>query len=984
MKYSNRHIHSLLVSSAFFVVAAGQAYEPANPAALLPTGPYAVASASLGQRLEEARRMSEARNFRGVIDQLDAIVTSGELPLSPEDDRIFLYLLGNAYFETSDSRALAILDRYSTEWPAGEDAFKARLLSADFYFFAHDWSQALERYNSIDISVLNSADSSLYTYRRALCMLKCGFISEARPLLKSLTADKDYALAAKYYDAYIYYVEGRDKEAMKLFSEVAGEYDGTDSQLVPEYYIAQLVFRQGEWKECAAKASELLRRDINPELASGTRRIYGMSEYEMGNYSKAIPILTRYVKEAGDDTSHDALYALGVCLYEEDKLSEAEECFSRVASDSDAIGQGAALYLGQIAARRDEASAAAISFERAYRMNYDNRVAESALYNYVTARARGGNVPFDSNVEMLEEFIRNYPNSEFAPVIERHLATLYYNDGDYDNALRVARRINSPSGADNSLLQMILYSAGTSALSEGNPERAAAMLEECVKMKGTDKFINAQAQIWLGDADYELRRYGEAEKNYDAALKSGQAGDNTVHALYNLGYSRMMQNRFAQAEAAFSKMLSSSLGIPDDISRDARLRIADCKYYAGNYAGAKSDFAALRSGGQGADYASYRHAQILGIEGNLQDKIAELKSLEKNYGDSRWMPNILNELADTYISVGNPKEGAAAYVRLLVKYPVDASAPHAQLGLGAALMADGSIEKGAEAYREVLRRWPSSAEARLADEALRDYYAELDRLPEYARFLESIPGFSLNANEMESLAYNSAERRYLENPSSPQPLRKYLEDYPTGKNAPEALSLLGRHYLEKSDYPNALAVYRELEKRGGAEYAVEAYTGIMRSADNVAVRAEYAGKIRSAGGASADVLEEADYYLTENMLRSKKASERKEAERKFRELAGNPFSETGARSAVTLGEYLLDSGRPQEALDLMEDFTSSGTSRQYWVARGFIVMSDAYKALGDNYMAREYIQSLKRNYPGDEPDIINAINLRLKNLGSNK
>ncbi len=968
----------LLLSSALFVGATALPFTVEDPAAVMAGAPYPVASAVLGQRLEEAAQMSEDRNFRGVIDQLNAIVTAGELPLSPESGRCFLFLLGKAYYETSDSRALSILDRYLAEWPAGEEAGTVRLLEADFYFFAHDWSRALERYNTIDASTLNSADKALYTYRRALCMLKCGFIPESRPLFNSLSSVKAFALPAKYYEAYTYYVEGQDRQAMKLFSEVADRMEGEDPQIVPEYYIAQLIFRQGEWKECAEKAVGLLRRNVNPELAAGTRRIYGLSEYELGNYSKALPILLKYAQESGSEAAHDALYALGVCLYDEGRLSEAEEYFSRVAADSDVIGQGASLFLGQIAAKRDEPSAAAMNFERAYRMNYDNRVAESALYNYVSARARGGNVPFDSNVEMLEEFIRNYPNSEFAPVIERHLATLYYNDGDYDNALRVAKRIDSPSASDKSLLQMILYSAGTSALSSGNPERAAKLLDECVGIKAADESIRAQALIWLGDAEYELYAYDKAERHYDEALNSGRAGGNSVHALYNLGYSRMMQNKFSQAESAFSRMLSSSLEISDDLRRDARLRIADCKYYAGNYAGAKADFANLRTGGHGADYASYRHAQILGIEGNLQDKIAELRSIEKNYGDSRWMPNILNELADTYIAVGNSKEGAAAYSRLLRKYPVDASAPHAQLGLAAALMDDGKKEEGAEAYKEVLRRWPSSSEARIADQALRDYYAELDRLPEYARFLESIPGFSLNAADMETLAYNAAERRYLESPASPQPLRKYLQDYPTGRNVPEALSLLGRHYLEKGDKPNALGVYQELEKRGGAEYAVEAYTGIMRSADNVAVRAEYARKIRGAGGASADVLEEADYYLSENLLRSKTAAERKEGERKFRELSANPFSETGARSAVTLGEYFLENKRPQEALELMEEFTSSGSSLQYWVARGFIVMSDAYKALGDDYMAREYIRSLKRNYPGSEPDIVNAINRRLK------
>lgn len=972
---NSKYLYSLILSAVS--LSAGSQIPAADPAVVIPSGPYPAASATLGARFSEARRLDAQKNYRAVIDELRSMVISSECPLSPEASRQFLYLLGRAYYETSDPEALALLDAYVSEWPAGADALHAALMQADFFFFAHDWSGALERYRALDPDVLDRSQRDLYTYREALCLIKCGFYKEALPLLASLRPSKDYGIAAKYYEAYVCYVEGEDAKAMDLFREVADS--GTQqAELCPDYYIAQLLFRQGNWEETAKMASSLLRRNVNPELAVPTRRIYGLSEYELGDYIKALPILERYVKEAGEAASHDALYALGVCLYAEGRLNEAEDCFSLTAADQDAVGQGTSLYLGQIAARRGEVSAAALNFERAYRMNYDNSVAEAALYNYVTARARGGNIPFDSNVEMLEEFIRNYPNSEYAPVIERHLATLYYNNGDYDNALRVAERIKHPSKSDTTLLQMILYSGGTSALSSGKADRAVGLLEKCVGVTGADASVRTQARIWLGDALYDLGRYHEAEMEFDKALRSGNAGNNALHARYSLGYALMMQNRFKDASATFGTLLSSSLDIPEEIRRDARLRLADCKYYAGRYAEAKSDFAGLRSGGHGADYATYRHAQILGIEGDLNGKIAELKNLERDFSDSRWMSNALNELAETYVASGNPKEAAAAYSRMLRKYPVDASAPRAQLGMASALTDAGEAAQGAEAYKEILRRWPSSPEARMADSALRDYYAETGELAGYAQFLRSIPGFSLNAAEMEKLAYNAAERHYLNDSATPQPLKKYLDDYPDGTHAAEAWSLLARHYYDKSDRANALTAYRELEKRGGAEYAVEAYIGIMRTADNIGVRGDYARRVLNAGGASSDAMEEAEFYLTEAQLQSKNSKERSEAEKTLRRLASNPFSIFGARSAVTLGEYLLAQKRPQEALSLMEDFTSSGSEQQYWVARGFIVMADAYTAIGDSYMAGEYLRSLRRNYPGKETDIIEAVNRRLK------
>ncbi|MDE6448190.1 MAG: hypothetical protein K2L35_07710, partial [Muribaculaceae bacterium] len=85
-----------------------------------------------------------------------------------------------------------------------------------------------------------------------------------------------------------------------------------------------------------------------------------------------------------------------------------------------------------------------------------------------------------------------------------------------------------------------------------------------------------------------------------------------------------------------------------------------------------------------------------------------------------------------------------------------------------------------------------------------------------------------------------------------------------------------------------------------------------------------------------------------------------------------------ARRAATLPAMLLYTGHAAGARDRMEDFTSSGSSQQYWVARGFIVLADAYTALGKDYLAQEYLRSLKQNYPGDEDDIRRMIAKRLK------
>lgn len=60
------------------------------------------------------------------------------------------------------------------------------------------------------------------------------------------------------------------------------------------------------------------------------------------------------------------------------------------------------------------------------------------------------------------------------------------------------------------------------------------------------------------------------------------------------------------------------------------------------------------------------------------------------------------------------------------------------------------------------------------------------------------------------------------------------------------------------------------------------------------------------------------------------------------------------------------------------DLVASGTPHAYWLARGFIIISDLYAAQGKKFEAREYLDALRQNYPGTESDIFMMIEERLK------
>ncbi|MDE6467433.1 MAG: hypothetical protein K2L28_00880, partial [Muribaculaceae bacterium] len=72
-----------------------------------------------------------------------------------------------------------------------------------------------------------------------------------------------------------------------------------------------------------------------------------------------------------------------------------------------------------------------------------------------------------------------------------------------------------------------------------------------------------------------------------------------------------------------------------------------------------------------------------------------------------------------------------------------------------------------------------------------------------------------------------------------------------------------------------------------------------------------------------------------------------------------------------------DSGKNKRALDVAQKFVKSGSPQRYWVARSFILISDILEAQGKKFEAKEYLEALRDNYPGTEPDIFMMIETRL-------
>lgn len=791
------------------------------------------------------------------------------IPAIPDDNCAFEKV--ERAFRDNLPESPILMDDFISEFPASLHTPEVKLMRADYYFFRKEYPLALGYYNDLPVNAFSGDTRETMLYRKAYCLVKTGYYSEARTLFSQLTGSDRYRNPSRFYLAYIKYVNGNLDEAYDEFTALKkGGYN--DPEI--DYYLNQIDYSRGDYHKVAHAADRLLVGDIPEELLPETMRVAGLSHYKLGDKTTARNILSRYADMMGGGAEITALYTLGTIRYDDGNYQEALPLFGTVTDHDDgALGQSAWLYIGQINSKNGDVQAAAMAFDKAARRSFDLGVAEAASYNRAVASTDGTSVPFTDAARVMEEFIESHPASPYSASLSRYLANSYYGQRNYAEALRQLDRISRPDAQTKAMRQKILYQLGVTQLQQDKLTDAIANLKEASAPTGPDKEVAAQAALWLGDAYYARKDYQAAAKAYEQAISSGQTGINTSLAQYNLGYTYMKLKNYPKAEAAFTKAEGTKGLTPQQLA-DARLRHADCLYYNGKYSEALSLFRNIKiEGGQNGAFAEIRMADILGRQGNISEKITILERVSENPDAGIWRSTALTRLADAYSEKGDDRKAAEIYARIL-----------------------NSAEKNTD-----------------------------------------------NSQTYYSLATN-AENLY---------------------NA--------------GDLKGALEAYRLLENSGIDALYPAALQGIMRSSTDRAEIVRYATKVSELPGLSAEESNEALYLIAQANL-EQGGDSRIKGENILRNLAASSDRYWGSRAALRLAESLLSEGVPAEAESVLLKMIDDGSEDPYWMARGYITLSDAYAAQGKNYLARLYLETLQSNYPGSEKEISDMISQRLKKL----
>lgn len=959
--------------------------------------------------LARGRMMWADRNYEGCIDQMLNVVELGASGERLEEARRYMAL---AAIGMDEEGALTLLRQWLTDYPDSPHRQEGLMAVGDIYFNAGSYKEAVDAYDKVDVKALDEAKRGELTYRKAYSLLMLGSHAEAARLFEDLSRTPEYGNAAKFYLGYIAYARKDYARALELLRRV-------DTATAPgnaaPYYMAQIYYVEGDNRNALEQARKAIAANLIPQFTTESKRIAGESLYALGDRDGAVAYLWDYAANASD-RAPSAFYILGVNEWDKGDYKAAGKLLQQATKQDDAMGQSAYLYLGQAYLKEGNTNAALMAFEKAYRMEHDAQTQETAFYNYAVAKSNGGKAPFESSAAIFEDFLERYPRSRYRSNVERYVITGYMNDGDYEAALRTIDKVKNPSAEVLAARKRSLFALATKDMTAGNPASALPRLRESRAIDAGEAALTRQAMLWEGDCLYQLGRPAEAVEAYNDFLKAAPAGDpNRGLALYDLGYARYELHDYAAARADLTAAVNTG-SLDSRMSADARCRIGDCLYYEKKYAEAGAQYrSAAETSPETADYALFQNAVMSGLTGDNRTKISGLETMMTRFPASAYVPDALLEKASAQSATGDPKGAAATYGKLLNDYPLTAQGRRAALLLALDSRNAGDTADAMAGYKRVITDYPSSEEARVAADDLKTMMANADRLDEYVAFMNSVPGApAVEQREIDSAAFRAAERRYLEGDNTEALLayigrypggvyeadalyylaenaedkgnvddaveyaRRVVENHPKSTVTEDALAILAKGLITQGNSEEALAAYRRLEQTSSnPRNLLSARMGIMtnslRSDDNATV-IETADKVLASGDVPTGLLNETRFMRGVALHRTGRTAE---AENEWASIAGQTGDVNGSKSAVYLAESILSRGDAKGAESAINRFIDSKPQQEYWLARGFVVLSDALRAQGKTFEADQYLKTLRDNYPGKQPDIYLMIDERL-------
>ncbi|OUV72870.1 MAG: hypothetical protein CBC83_06780 [Flavobacteriales bacterium TMED123] len=812
---------------------------------------------------------------------------------------------------------------------------------------------------------------------------------------KLLNVNSKYASSSNYFYAHIAYKQQHYKTALSAFLKLKD--DDNFANIIP-YYISQIYFLQKRYDELVAYAEPMIDKVISSREGE-LNRVLAEAYYNKKDYKSATEYFEVYFEKSSHSTSLDKLQ-LGHAYHNISDFENAIRYLEPLQFDVDSSTQFTAYYLANSYLQIDEKQYALAAFKKAADINYNPLLQEDAYFNYAKLSYEL-DLPFENVLSILQQYLNNFENSAHKKLINDLMINALQNTSRYEQAFKKLEAIEYPSQKQKLAIQRLCFFIGVKAFNNADFNQAISLFENSNKYP-IDDDVFAISTYWLADCYFRLSDYSNSIKLYNDYLALSLSST-TDFAQYNLAYAYFQQKDYQKAKNSFRKFIK----IAKDSMRlnDAYLRLADCYFMLSDFRMAEKNYAkAISCNLFDADYALYNQSVCLGLIGKYSAKEKILKQFIESHQKSIYFDDALLDLA-VYCKNNNQKEKALDTYNQLLNFISDEHLKaKIHLSKGMIYFNAGDTEKAIVSFMVVINDFAKTTYFKDALSGMRAAYISIAKVDEYLAVVNALSQVNISRADQDSLTYNTAFMKFAEGDYSVarNTFKNYISNFSDGiflvdanyylaesckeendsacvlnafrevikansQHLEPANLYLARHYFKLSDFDQSINYYRAVEKIATNNSSKrEAIIRLMLANKEVEKASEdavvYAKKVLQLDKVDQGLKNKADLILAESFFDN---GNFQKAEKVFADLSKNSETSIGAEATYMLAylSFLNDSLQQAEnnIYHLANDFTAD-----YWIAKGFILLSEIYAQKGNYFQAKATLESIIENYQGEE------------------
>ncbi len=910
-------------------------------------------------------------------------------------------------------------DKFIEDYPQNAQVNDAYFELGKLSLANKDYRNALNSFNQVDRFELSPEQQNEYFFKSGYAYFKTGNLEKARDNFALLTEKPNkYNIPANYYYAHIAYTNKDYETALKHFELVSTDETFRD---VVNYYIVQIYALQGRYDELLAKSMPLLQMG-NDKKTAEIARLTADAYFHQGDYKTSLKYFNQYLDSKPSGVSPADNYEIAFANYKNANYPQAIKYFQLVAAAQDTLSQNAYYHLGDCYIKTNQKRFAFNAFNSAYKIKADPALTEDALFNYAKLAVELSYNPYNEAVTAIQEYLNKYPESARRDEFYGYLADLYLLTKNYKSALQSIQNIKKRSARLDAAYQKIAYYRGIEVFNESDYDGSIKLFAQARELT-SDNTIKALSSYWTGEAYYRTARWDQAIDAFTKFLVTPGVMNVALYntANYNIGYCYFKKKDYPKAAASFRKYLSEKK-TDAKLAGDANLRLGDCYFMTKEYSTAIDYYLkAAASRSNDADYALFQAGICYGVQGNMPNKIATLRKMLQSFSKSSYTDDALYEIGVTYSVTGKDNDAMNYFQRVVKEFPNSPYVKKSLLKTGLMYFNQNRDQEALDILKKVAKDYPGTPESKEALGSVKSIYVEMNKVDEYVDFTKEVPEADISRSEQDSLSYNAAENQYMNGncDKAIEGFTKYISKFPEG-----SFILQANFYQAECDYraqrtDKALKGYEFILSRqrsgftanaasraaqinhvnGNFEAALGNYIQLEETTDQPGMimnalagqmQCNYALKRYGLAIQAAQKLLTLD-KLSENLsteahitiARSAYALANTDLARKeYAETVKLSKNEMAAEAKYMLAQLDFENAKYNECEKGVFALSENYASYDYWVAKGFLLLSDVYVKRGNLFQAKQTLQSIIDNYAGK--DLVAVAREKLAAIGETK